>query len=385
MVTTASERVGEAAEGRVAARDQPGCVGAHGTCARRRLRRADGGLQVQHDGHPGGARACLNWRGSTPCTRAARRSAARTTTAFRSLPLTIPPPAEAGTRHARHLYPVLVDKEACGRSREEIADALGERGVGTSIHFRALHLHPFYAERFQSAPRHVPTRRVRVRSHAVPSAVSGDDRRRSRPRDRGGDRGLPLRQCVLFRAAAGPRIGFGHLVRSQRLAAALGIPAVVALDAGPRALDAASVLGCRIVLGARTSLVRTLAPALLIVDHPKPLAGSPWIREARKLGIPTASIHDLGIAPCESDLSVDGSIAPGPMDLAGVKYAIIDPGLRRIRGNRHPSTPPVVLIAFGGGHRRRLARAVARADGRAAVRRRGSDRVRLWIDRNAAG
>jgi dTDP-4-amino-4,6-dideoxygalactose transaminase len=26
--------------------------------------------------------------------------------------------------------------------------ALQEAGIGTSIHFRALHLHPFYAERF---------------------------------------------------------------------------------------------------------------------------------------------------------------------------------------------------------------------------------------------
>ena len=68
--------------------------------------------------------------------------------AFRSLPLTIPAPAEPGTRHARHLYAVLIDEEACGRSRDEIADGLAELGIGTSVHFRALHLHPFYAERF---------------------------------------------------------------------------------------------------------------------------------------------------------------------------------------------------------------------------------------------
>jgi spore coat polysaccharide biosynthesis predicted glycosyltransferase SpsG len=170
-----------------------------------------------------------------------------------------------------------------------------------------------------------------------------------------------LKQCVLFRAAAGPRIGFGHLVRSQRLSTALGIPAVVAIDAGSRAVNAASVLGCRIVAGARTNLLRTLAPSLLVVDHPTPRAANPWIREARKRGIPTASIHDLGIAPCDSDVSIDGTIAPGPMDLAGVKYAILDPELRRVRHSRRSQTPPVVLIAFGGGHRKQLARALARA------------------------
>ena len=125
--------------------------------------------------------------------------------------------------------------------------------------------------------------------------------------------------------------------------------------------DAASVLGCRIVSGAGTSRLRALAPALLVVDHPNPRAGGPWIREARRLGIPTASIHDLGIAPCESDCSIDGSVAPGPMDLAGLEYAIVDPRVRRVRRDGRRLGPPIVLVAFGGGHQRRLARAVARA------------------------
>lgn len=170
-----------------------------------------------------------------------------------------------------------------------------------------------------------------------------------------------MRPCVLFRTVAGPRIGFGHLVRSQRLAAALGVRGLVALDAGRGSPDAAAVLGCRIVSGAGTSLLRTLAPSLLVIDHPNPRAGKPWIREARRLGIPTASIHDLGIAPCESDCSIDGSVAPGPMDLAGLEYAIVDPRVRRVRRDGRRLGPPIVLVAFGGGHRRRLARAVARA------------------------
>jgi spore coat polysaccharide biosynthesis predicted glycosyltransferase SpsG len=203
-------------------------------------------------------------------------------------------------------------------------------------------------------------------------------------------------QRVLFRVAAGPRVGFGHLVRSQRLAKALGIPAVVAVDAGPRVRTAASVLGSRIVTGARPALLRSIAPVLLIVDHPRPGAARLWIREARDLGIPTASIHDLGIAPCDSDLSIDGTITPGPADLAGVRYAILDPALQRVRRRNAGAGlgrnadvgrkadvgrraglhgPPVVLIAFGGGHRLPLARAVAKA----IVARRPDARVRIAV------
>jgi dTDP-4-amino-4,6-dideoxygalactose transaminase len=50
--------------------------------------------------------------------------------------------------HAYHLYTILVDEALCGWTRDDLAAALRERGVATSIHFRALHLHRYYAERF---------------------------------------------------------------------------------------------------------------------------------------------------------------------------------------------------------------------------------------------
>jgi dTDP-4-amino-4,6-dideoxygalactose transaminase len=33
-------------------------------------------------------------------------------------------------------------------TRDELRTRLAERGVATSVHFRALHLHPYYQERF---------------------------------------------------------------------------------------------------------------------------------------------------------------------------------------------------------------------------------------------
>jgi dTDP-4-amino-4,6-dideoxygalactose transaminase len=65
-----------------------------------------------------------------------------------SLPLRLPHPIADGDVHARHLYTVLVDERAAGMSRDTLQERLRERGVSTSIHFRALHLHPYYRDRF---------------------------------------------------------------------------------------------------------------------------------------------------------------------------------------------------------------------------------------------
>jgi dTDP-4-amino-4,6-dideoxygalactose transaminase len=68
--------------------------------------------------------------------------------AFRYLPLTLPAPVDRGTVHARHLYTVLVDEAAAGISRDALQARLRDQGICTSIHFRALHLHPYYQQRF---------------------------------------------------------------------------------------------------------------------------------------------------------------------------------------------------------------------------------------------
>jgi dTDP-4-amino-4,6-dideoxygalactose transaminase len=70
------------------------------------------------------------------------------------LPLTRPAPVgrhdvgEAEPTHAHHLYTVLVEHGLCGWTRDDLAAALRERGIATSVHFKAIHLHRYYAERF---------------------------------------------------------------------------------------------------------------------------------------------------------------------------------------------------------------------------------------------
>src|SRR5438270_7776473 len=67
------------------------------------------------------------------------------------LPVTTPPPAAPDSRHARHLYQVLVD-ERSRIARDELLDALTARKIGTGVHYRGVHLHPFYRERYGLTP-----------------------------------------------------------------------------------------------------------------------------------------------------------------------------------------------------------------------------------------
>ncbi len=53
-----------------------------------------------------------------------------------------------GTYHARHLYTILLKLEKITGTREEFVRMLNQEGVGTGIHFIALHLHKFYKEKY---------------------------------------------------------------------------------------------------------------------------------------------------------------------------------------------------------------------------------------------
>jgi dTDP-4-amino-4,6-dideoxygalactose transaminase len=71
------------------------------------------------------------------------------------LPVTTPAPPAPGTRHARHLYQILVDPEA-GVDRDSVLEFLTSRKIGTGVHYRAVHLHPYYRDRYGLAPESLP-------------------------------------------------------------------------------------------------------------------------------------------------------------------------------------------------------------------------------------
>lgn len=51
----------------------------------------------------------------------------------------------AGVEHAYHLYVVRLDDPT---ARDAVMTALRERGIGVNLHYRPVHLHPYYRERF---------------------------------------------------------------------------------------------------------------------------------------------------------------------------------------------------------------------------------------------
>jgi len=68
--------------------------------------------------------------------------------ALSELPLTLPAKPEPDTRHALHLFTILVDPERCGTSRDELLAGLHGKGIGAGVHYVSLAEHPYYQERF---------------------------------------------------------------------------------------------------------------------------------------------------------------------------------------------------------------------------------------------
>ena len=71
------------------------------------------------------------------------------------LSVEVPPQPEEATRHARHLYQVLV-RRGTAVSRDEVLDSMTRSRIGVGVHYRGVHLHPYYRDRYSIDPASLP-------------------------------------------------------------------------------------------------------------------------------------------------------------------------------------------------------------------------------------
>jgi perosamine synthetase len=66
------------------------------------------------------------------------------------------PPDPPDRIHSWHLFPIRLRLEKLSIDRNAFIENLRGRGVGCSVHWRPLHLHPYYEETFAWRPEHLP-------------------------------------------------------------------------------------------------------------------------------------------------------------------------------------------------------------------------------------
>jgi len=75
--------------------------------------------------------------------------------AFGDLPLLLPPRAPAGDIHAHHVYAIRLGAEV-KIPRDRFIERMSEKGIGCSVHFIPLHLHPYWRDRYNLKPEDFP-------------------------------------------------------------------------------------------------------------------------------------------------------------------------------------------------------------------------------------
>jgi dTDP-4-amino-4,6-dideoxygalactose transaminase len=98
--------------------------------------------------------------------------------AFGDLSVGLPAPVQPETRHAYHLYTILIDEERTGIGRDEFLDAMTSSNIGVGVHYRSIPEHPYYQGAFGWRPEDYPhAYRIGRQTVSVPLSpkLSDDD------------------------------------------------------------------------------------------------------------------------------------------------------------------------------------------------------------------
>ena len=75
---------------------------------------------------------------------------------LRDLPIALPAAPDSNTRHAYHLYTIMIDERRCGLARDAFLDAMNSQRIGTGVHYLSIAEHPYYQQRFGWRPEQWP-------------------------------------------------------------------------------------------------------------------------------------------------------------------------------------------------------------------------------------
>jgi dTDP-4-amino-4,6-dideoxygalactose transaminase len=76
--------------------------------------------------------------------------------AFAELPIGLPVSPEPNTRHAYHLYTILVDEKNAGIGRDQFLNAMTAHNIGVGVHYLSIPEHPYYQRSFGWRPEDYP-------------------------------------------------------------------------------------------------------------------------------------------------------------------------------------------------------------------------------------
>jgi dTDP-4-amino-4,6-dideoxygalactose transaminase len=97
--------------------------------------------------------------------------------AFTDMPIGLPPAEEQGTRHAYHLYTIMVDEERCGISRDEFLDVMTACNIGVGVHYLSIPEHPYYQKTYSWKPEDYPhAMRIGRQTVSLPLSAKLTDR-----------------------------------------------------------------------------------------------------------------------------------------------------------------------------------------------------------------
>jgi len=76
--------------------------------------------------------------------------------AFKDLPIMIPAEPTPNTRHAFHLYTIMIDEKKAGISRDMFLDEMTKENIGVGVHYLSIPEHPYYQNSFGWKPEDYP-------------------------------------------------------------------------------------------------------------------------------------------------------------------------------------------------------------------------------------